>query len=61
MIVPDWLLYAWFALAGLSTLYVAWDNFVGRNPQETMMKWATNDNVEEEGAGGLTSIIEVSE
>jgi hypothetical protein len=48
MIVPDWLLYAWFALAGLSTLYVAWDNFVGRNPEETVMKWATNDNVEEE-------------
>ena len=39
MIVPDWLLYAWFALAGLSTLYVVWDNFVGKNPEETVMKW----------------------
>jgi hypothetical protein len=39
MIVPDWLLYAWFALAGASTLYVAWDNFVRKNPEETVMKW----------------------
>ena len=39
MIVPDWILYAWFALAGLSTAYVAWDNFVRGNPEETVMKW----------------------
>jgi FtsP/CotA-like multicopper oxidase with cupredoxin domain len=39
MIVPDWLLYAWFALAGMSTLYVAWDTFVRKNPEETVMKW----------------------
>jgi manganese oxidase len=39
MIVPDWMLYAWLALAGLSTLYVAWDNFVRKNPEETVMKW----------------------
>jgi hypothetical protein len=39
MIVPDWILYAWFALAALSTAYVAWDNFVRKNPEETVMKW----------------------
>lgn len=39
MIVPHWILYGWFALAGLSTLYVAWDNFVRKNPEETVMKW----------------------
>jgi FtsP/CotA-like multicopper oxidase with cupredoxin domain len=39
MIVPDWMLYAWLALAGLSTLYVAWDNFVRKNPEQTVMKW----------------------
>jgi hypothetical protein len=39
MIVPDWILYAWFALAALSTAYVAWDNFVHKNPEETVMKW----------------------
>ncbi len=39
MIVPDWMLYSWLALAGLSTLYVAWDNFVRKNPEETVMKW----------------------
>ena len=40
MIVPDWILYAWFALAAASTAYVAWDNFVRKNPEETVMKWA---------------------
>ena len=39
MIVPDWILYAWFALAAASTAYVAWDNFVRKNPEETVMKW----------------------
>jgi hypothetical protein len=39
MIVADWILYAWFALAALSTAYVAWDNFVRKNPEETVMKW----------------------
>jgi FtsP/CotA-like multicopper oxidase with cupredoxin domain len=39
MIVPDWLLYAWFALAAFSTAYVAWDCFVRKNPEETVMKW----------------------
>ncbi len=28
----DALLCAWFVLAGLSTAYVAWDNFVRKNP-----------------------------
>jgi hypothetical protein len=35
----DALLYVWFALAGLSTVYVIWDQFVGKNPEETVMKW----------------------
>jgi hypothetical protein len=35
----DALLYVWFALAALSTAYVAWDNFVKKNPEETVMKW----------------------
>ncbi len=35
----DALLYVWFVLAGLSTAYVAWDNFVMKNPEETVMKW----------------------
>lgn len=38
MIVPHWILYSWFALAALSTAYVAWDNFVRKNPEETVMK-----------------------
>ncbi len=39
MIVPDWMLIAWFTLAGLSTIYVAYDNFVCKNPEEKVMKW----------------------
>ena len=39
MLVPHWILYTWFALAALSTAYVAWDNFVAKNPEETVMKW----------------------
>ena len=39
MLIPDWILYSWFALAGLSTAYVVWDNFVRGNPEETVMKW----------------------
>ena len=39
MIIPHWILYGWFALAALSTVYVAWDNFVRKNPEETVMKW----------------------
>ena len=35
----DAILYVWFVLAGLSTAYVAWDNFVNKNPEETVMKW----------------------
>ncbi len=30
---------AWFVLAGLSTAYVAWDGFVNKNPEATVMKW----------------------
>ena len=32
-IIPHWILYCWFVLAALSTLYVAWDNFVRKNPR----------------------------
>jgi FtsP/CotA-like multicopper oxidase with cupredoxin domain len=39
VLVPHWMLFAWFALAVLSTAYVAWDNFVRKNPEETVMKW----------------------
>jgi manganese oxidase len=35
----DALLYVWFVLAGLSTAYVVWDQFVKKNPEETVMKW----------------------
>ena len=35
----DAFLYVWFVLAGVSTAYVAWDNFVRKNPEETVMKW----------------------
>ena len=39
MIIPESYLWAWFILAALSTGYVAWDNFVRGNPEETVMKW----------------------
>ena len=39
MIIDDRILIGWFVLAGLSTLYVSWDNFVRKNPEETVMKW----------------------
>ena len=35
----DALLYVWFALVVFSVGYVAWDNFVKNNPEETVMKW----------------------
>ena len=34
----DYALLAWFALAALSTLYVAWDQFAN-NPEPAVMKW----------------------
>jgi FtsP/CotA-like multicopper oxidase with cupredoxin domain len=39
MIVPQWMLILWFSLAAFSTGYVAWDNFVRKNPEETVMRW----------------------
>jgi hypothetical protein len=39
MIIPEPFLWAWFVLAALSTVYVAWDNFVRGNPEESVMKW----------------------
>ena len=39
MILDDQVLLVWFVLAALSTAYVAWDNFAGRNPEMTVMKW----------------------
>ena len=35
----DVVVVAWFVLAGLSTAYVAWDSFVNKNPEATVMKW----------------------
>ena len=37
--IAEWILIVWFVLAALSTGYVAWDNFVHNNPEETVMKW----------------------
>lgn len=39
MILDDQIVFSWFALAALSTAYVAWDNFARRNPEMTVMKW----------------------
>ncbi len=39
MNVIDALLYMWFLLVAVSVAYVAWDNFVRGNPEETVMKW----------------------
>ena len=39
MILDDGFVWAWFVLAGLSTIYVAWDCFVKRNPEMTVMEW----------------------
>ena len=41
----DALLYAWFALSALSTVYVAWDNFVNKNPEETAQLFVTGEQV----------------
>ena len=35
----DYFLVVWFALAALSTAYVAWDQFGRGNPEPTVMKW----------------------
>ena len=34
----DYLLIVWFALAAVTTLYVAWDQF-RNNPEPVVMKW----------------------
>ncbi|HJT94078.1 MAG TPA: DUF4396 domain-containing protein [Mycobacterium sp.] len=39
MILDTGPLLIWFAAAGLSVTYVAWDSFVRRNPEATVMKW----------------------
>lgn len=39
MIIPESFLWTWFALAAVSTAYVAWDNFFAGNPEEPVMKW----------------------
>jgi FtsP/CotA-like multicopper oxidase with cupredoxin domain len=39
VIFDDNLVLAWFVLAGLSVIYVAWDCFVRKNPEATVMKW----------------------
>ncbi len=35
----DAVLLVWFAFVAVSVGYVAWDNFVRNNPEETVMKW----------------------
>lgn len=35
----DAFLLVWFGLVAASVAYVAWDNFVRDNPEETVMKW----------------------
>jgi hypothetical protein len=39
MILDDSFVFAWFGLAAVSVLYVAWDCFVKKNPEVTVMKW----------------------
>jgi hypothetical protein len=39
MILDDDITYVWFLLAAMSVAIVAWDGFVRRNPEMTVMKW----------------------
>ncbi len=39
MILRNSFVLAWFALAGASVGYVAWDNFVRGNPEPVVMRW----------------------
>jgi hypothetical protein len=39
MIFDDWFVWTWLALCLLSTAYVFVDNFVGGNPEMTVMRW----------------------
>jgi FtsP/CotA-like multicopper oxidase with cupredoxin domain len=39
MILDAWFVWLWLALAAVSTAYVAWDNFVGKNPEMKVMRW----------------------
>jgi hypothetical protein len=36
----DVVLLGWFTLTLVSVIYVAWDNFVRKNPENTVIKWA---------------------
>ncbi len=36
----DVVLLGWLAVTALSVIYVAWDNFVNKNPENTVIKWA---------------------
>jgi len=38
VILDDEIVWVWFVLAALSTLYVAWDNFVRGNPEPVVMR-----------------------
>ena len=40
MIIDERIFLGWFLLAGPSTLYVVWDNFVPKNTEKTFLKWA---------------------
>jgi FtsP/CotA-like multicopper oxidase with cupredoxin domain len=39
VILDDSIVFIWFGLAAISVAYVAWDCFVKRNPEMTVMKW----------------------
>ncbi len=36
----DVVLIGWFVLTAVSVIYVAWDNFANRNPENAVIKWA---------------------
>ena len=36
----DVALIGWFVLTAVSVIYVAWDNFANRNPENAVIKWA---------------------
>ena len=39
MVLDDYIVWSWLALALVSTAYVFWDNFVRGNPEATVMRW----------------------
>jgi manganese oxidase len=39
MVLDDQIVWAWFTIALISTIYVFWDNFVRGNPETAVMRW----------------------